>query len=173
MESNVSGVLGFIAVVSRRRDIGWHIVAISDPGDYIFPFVSVARPLASPVLQRNALFKVMLVPGKLSENQSSISPLLTQNLPNCNLHVSAPAVITAPARVDILVIEIRRLTAVLGVCSVFARQSLADIALRVDGGHIVAAVCVIIEDRLELDVVRGSTLLQGARWVRRTLADEV
>ena len=81
--------------------------------------------------------------------------------------------ITASARVDILVIEIRRFTAVLGVGGVLARQSLADIALRINGGYVVAAVGIIVEDGLELDVIRGSTLLQGARRVRCALAEEV
>lgn len=109
LEADISRVLGFVTIMLRRRDVGGLVIAVLDPDDYIFPLVAVTGDSASPILQCNILFEIVLVPDV------TVSTLIFQAGPSIPLHVGTPAVVAAPARVDILIVQIRGIAAVLGV----------------------------------------------------------
>ena len=69
--------------------------------------------------------------------------------------------VAASTRVHILVVQKFGLAAAVSVSCVFARQSRVRVALRIDGRDIVAAVGVVVQYWLPLNVVGGNTLGKG------------
>ncbi|KAL1837709.1 hypothetical protein VTK73DRAFT_4579 [Phialemonium thermophilum] len=75
--------------------------------------------------------------------------------------VGAPAAVAALARVDVVVQQVGAIAAVLGGLDEVVGQALGDGAVRPDGGHVVAAVLVEVEERLPAEVVGRRVLRQS------------
>lgn len=78
------------------------------------------------------------------------------------VEVHAPPVgVAARARVDVVVVEVGRVVAVGGEGDEVVREALDEGARGGDGGDVVAAVGVEVEEGLEAEVERGGVLREG------------
>jgi hypothetical protein len=74
-----------------------------------------------------------------------------------DLHNSTEAVVTALARVCVAVIQLWGITAV-SLRSTSSTMARVEVAIRVDGSSLVAAIAVKVESRLELELDLVRTL---------------
>lgn len=143
------GTLALPPDISRGTDLESAVLAggdvlrtiAVDPDLDMLPVVTVAR--VQEVLQRDVLLEVI------------------------GVVVHAPAIVTPLARVHVVVQQVRLVTAVLGQPDPAVLEALDDATRRVDGGHVVAAVGVKVEDRLPSEVVGRGRLRERPRGVRR------